>query len=301
MTVSDLCQRWHRKTPSWRHASAGGFDPARYAVSEIAEAHAQRFVADHHYLSGYPSARFRYGLLDRAPRAEVSNAIALDGHAAWLVGVAVLGVPMNRPVLTNPFPGFTPYYQSIELSRLVLLDEVASNAESWFVEKVFRRAAAGGIRGVIAFSDPVPRPGPSGRLIMPGHVGTVYQALNGWYLGRSTPSSDLRLADGSDFSRRTRSKVTGRESGHRAVVNRLAALYRQQHGHDPAAFTDDTNASNWLRQVLDGIGYTRVRHRGKHRYAFLLNAGDRRHPSDHIGLRRVSGYPKLPDAAEVGS
>jgi hypothetical protein len=47
------------------------------------------------------------------------------------VGVAVYGVPVNAAVLTTPFPGLEPYVESIELSRLLLLDDVAFNGESF--------------------------------------------------------------------------------------------------------------------------------------------------------------------------
>jgi hypothetical protein len=195
MTVSDYCQRWRDRAASWRHTSEGGFDPARYQVVPIGYRAAEAFVVRHHYAGRYGSDRLRFGLLDRAPRADVAGAIPLDRHGAWLVGVAVLGVPMSVGVLTRPFPRFAPYTETLELSRLVLLDEVAANAESWFVERAFRHAAAAGVRGVVAFSDPVPRSSLAGRPGMPGHVGIVYQSLGAAALGRGTRRSLVRLPD----------------------------------------------------------------------------------------------------------
>lgn len=61
-------------------------------------------------------ARLRYGMIDRA-----------DGA---LCGVLVLGIPMHPAVLTGPFPLLEPYRQSLELSRISLLDVVAANGET---------------------------------------------------------------------------------------------------------------------------------------------------------------------------
>lgn len=70
----------------------------------------------HEHLTGnWPAAQLRYGLIE-------------DGEE--LVGTCVLGVPVQKAVLTGPFPAFEPYRQSMELVRLVLLDRVPANAES---------------------------------------------------------------------------------------------------------------------------------------------------------------------------
>jgi hypothetical protein len=81
--VSALCQRWRPGgRHSWRHRSEGGFDARRYDVAPLAEADARTFVATNHYSASHPAARLRFGLYD----------------GPWLVGVAVLGVPMQRRV-----------------------------------------------------------------------------------------------------------------------------------------------------------------------------------------------------------
>jgi hypothetical protein len=80
--ASAFCQRWRARRHSWRHRSEGGFDARRYDVVPLAEADARTFVATNHYSASYPAARLRFGLYD----------------GPWLVGVAVLGVPMQRRV-----------------------------------------------------------------------------------------------------------------------------------------------------------------------------------------------------------
>ncbi|WP_459254001.1 Mom family adenine methylcarbamoylation protein [Streptomyces sp. NPDC059373] len=91
-----------------------------------------------------------------------------------------------------------PYQQSLELSRLVLLDEVPANAESWFAARAFRLAAEAGVRAVIAHSAPHSRERrtPTGvEQLHPGHWGTIYQASGMAYLGRTRPR---RLSEDGD-------------------------------------------------------------------------------------------------------
>ncbi len=117
LPASDFCQRWRDHRQSWRHRSEGGFDARRYNVAPLAESDARTFVEANHYAASYPAARLRFGLYDEP----------------WLVGVAVLGVPMQRRVLTKVFPDLDPYVESLELSRFVLAESVPATARvgSW--------------------------------------------------------------------------------------------------------------------------------------------------------------------------
>ncbi len=65
-----------------------------------------------------------------------------------------------------------------------------------------RLAATAGVRGLVMFSDPLPRTRADGAVVMPGHVGTIYQAANSVYTGRSTPRTLTLLPDGTVFSDR---------------------------------------------------------------------------------------------------
>jgi hypothetical protein len=194
--ASDLCQRWRARRHSWRHRSEGGFDASRYDVAPLAEADARTFVATNHYAASYAAARLRFGLYD----------------GAWLVGVAVLGVPMQRRVLTTVFPDLEPYAQSLELSRFVFGESVPANGESWFLARCWELAGREGVRGVVSFSDPVPRRTAAGDLVFPGHIGTIYQTSNTEYLGLTTPRRVLLLPDGRPLSagRCPRSAATSR-------------------------------------------------------------------------------------------
>jgi len=179
LPAPDACQRWSHGRHNWRRTSDGGFDPSEFRVVALAGqsmAAARSFVKTHHYSNTWPSVSLCYGLL------KVTCVLP------QLVGVITLGVPMRQAVLTGPFPDLLPYRQSLELNRLVLLDEVKAPAESWFAARCFRRAHAQGIRGILAHSDPQLRlrQTPHGpEPLFPGHVGTIYQALNMQYLQRT--------------------------------------------------------------------------------------------------------------------
>jgi hypothetical protein len=282
--VDGWCQHWRHRTPTWRHRAQGGFDPDRYTVVEVAEQPARMFTTTHHYAASWPAARLRYGLIDRMPRlddyprphpSELSR-------AGRLVGVAVLTVPMHPRVVLTPFPDLVPYTEAVELGRLVLLDLVPGNAESWFLARAFRLAARVGVRGIVAFSDPVPRHR-HGCMIMPGHVGWCYQGHNAAYLGRATARNIILLPDGTSLPARAAAKLTGGERGGRGVAARLARLGAPP--PDPGEVP-----ARWLDRALDTVGATRIRHPGNHRYAWRLRASR----GAGWGLP-VLPYPKAPD------
>lgn len=261
------CQRWTDRQQSWRHTSEGGFDPGMYTVEPIDENVAKGYVLSNHYSGSYPAASQRYGLYDIAGR---------------LVGVCVLGIPVQTKTLTNPFPGLEPFVQSLELSRLVLEDEVPANAESWFIARVFEHAAERDIRGVVSFADPVPRI-IGGQIIAPGHIGTIYQASNATYAGRGTARTLMLLPDGRVLNDRSLQKVRKQERGHEHVERTLVSFGARA----PRAGED---MSSWLSETLAVVGVTRLRHRGNHRYCFRIGTRSQRR-STLIALPSVP-YPK---------
>ena len=160
-------QRWRARRDLYRPAG----EVINTREYDIAETRSDRivkdFIAEHHYLQTTPPARFRFCLY----------------KGEQLGGVAVFAHPTNDRTITGMFG--CAANEGVELSRLVLLDEVPGNGESFFVGNCMRTLKALGLAGVVSFSDPVPRRTVSGVLIKPGHCGTVYQALNGHFVGRS--------------------------------------------------------------------------------------------------------------------
>ena len=151
--IVDRCQRWRAGSPRYRPAGEP-FEPKAYEVEPIpGDTEARAFVCREHYSGTYPAARFRYGLYER--------------WGGRLVGVAVFSVPANERVTTNWLRGDA--LSHVELGRLVLLDDVRANAESWFVARCFRHLRREGITGVVSFSDPAPRV-VGGTAIHAGHI-----------------------------------------------------------------------------------------------------------------------------------
>lgn len=276
----DACQRWRAGAHTWVPADGGDFAAAWYTAAPIDEATARAFVIRHHYSRSYPAGRAQYGMFERVARLH-------------LVGVAVVGQPMSNRVTGNVFP--TLGGTAAELSRFVLLDEVPRNGETWLLGQLASMAAADGLRGLVAFADPMPRRTAAGALLMPGHVGHIYRVrcgvdgdgpggVSGRYTGRATPRTLVLLPDGRVFSARTRAKVTGWERGAAGAVRELLTL----------AFPDVTDAggwaattarladagrqtrSAWLAEMLGFIGARTVRHRGNHRYAWTLGSARQR-------------------------
>lgn len=267
--MSSFCQRWREHRSSWRHVSEGGFDRHRYEVAPLSESEARAFVTGHHYSGTYPASRLRYGLYE-------------TGGA--LVGTAVLSVPVRAAVLTSVFPSLAPYTESLELGRFVLLDQVPANAESWFLGQLFDQAERDGLRGVVSFSDPVSRSCASGTVVFPGHVGTIYQATNAGYLGRSRARSLCLLPDGTVFSERAVTKIRSQARGHEYAERQLIAwgAPSRQPEEDPAV---------WLEEAFRQANVRRMTHQGNHRYGFALGSSRERR-----ALRRewsCGTYPKV--------
>lgn len=269
--ASPFCQRWTARQHSFRHRRDGGFDADRYAVESVDHSVARAYVLANHYSGTWPSDRLRYGLFD----------------GGRLAGVMILGIPVQAKVLSGVFD-LEPYYESLELSRFVLDDSCPANSESWFLARGFEMAAAAGIRGVVSFADPVPRR-VAGQLLFPGHIGTIYQASNALYTGRSVARTVSLLPTGEVFNDKTKQKIRKQEKGHEAAEQRLIALGARA----PSA---GERPADWLAEALEAAGAVKLRHRGCHRYAFTL--GETRAQRRRVRVLLPSDrYPKERDAA----
>jgi len=250
-------QRLDRYLPPDQPIQTRLYDVAVIPLDRVAKA----FVLEHHYSGTYPAARFRLGMY--------------CGPA--LVGVAVFSHPCNDAVLTGVFPA--PVLACVELGRFVLLDNVPANGESWFLGRCFELLRKEGIVGVLSFADPHPRTTSVGRIVFGGHVGTIYQAHNGKYLGRSRPRTLRLLPDGSVLSDRAIQKLRAGDKGWRYVAAQLVAEGADEPG--------EAGLSAWAERWVPEL--TRPsRHGGNHRYAWGLTTAIRR------SLPLALPYPKWP-------
>lgn len=267
-------QRWLNRIGSFRSPDEI-INTSKYEIAEIADDNTPKaFVEQHHYSGSYPAARARFGLYETATAA--------------LVGVAVFSHPPNEAVLKR-LP--CERMAGIELGRLVLLDDVAGNGESWFVARCFEGLRAKGIECLISHSDPLPRRAADGTIVLPGHVGNVYQATNAIYGGRATKRRLWLLPDGTTFSERAMSKIRGRERGYRYAIEQLV----QAGAERPADIGQDLGA--WMSASLERVG-RRLKHAGNHRYLWALDRSLRKQVAalaavDKNGTRIA--YPKKLD------
>lgn len=254
------CQRWSERQARYRPAGER-ITPSRYTVAAMSQAPARAFVQVHHYMGSWPAVRLSVGLYD----------------GARLVGVAAFGVPAQPKVLTSLCAG----HEGVEISRLVLLDSVPGDGESWFTARAMRIARDElEVNAIISYSDPLPRTTIRGAPVTPGHVGIVYQALNAEYLGLGSPRTLYLDDDGRAFSPRTLSKIKAQDKGARAaereLVNRGAEPRRP--GEAPA---------DYLTRALSR--FRMIRHPGCHRYLWRWDARGRR-----IALPLPWSFPRQP-------
>lgn len=258
--MNQLCLRWSKRRHSY--APDHTVRPSLYSVELIDELDAKRYVTTHHYSGTYPAARLRVGLY----RAGVG-----------LVGVAVLSQPCNQRVISS-VADVEPQ-QGVELGRLVLRDDEPANTESWFLARVWRlvREQLPDTRVVVSYSDPVPRTRVDGSILMPGHVGTIYQAHNGRYVGRSSSRTLYLLSDGRVISPRALSKIRLGEQGEGYAKRQLAEA-----GCPPQR--PGESVESWLARATAGL--RKMRHPGNLCYVWSL---DRR-----VTLKAARPYVKKP-------
>jgi hypothetical protein len=266
MPQSYITQRWRNGAARYRPAGEL-IQPREYDVAPIAsDREASAFIKQHHYSGTYPAARFRFGLY----------------RAGLLSGVAVFSHPANNKTLTNTFA--FELLEGVELGRFVLLDEVPGNGETWFLARCFAALRTAGIKGVVSFSDDQPRQSAGGQIVFPGHIGTIYQAFNGSYLGRGTARSLRLLPDGTVLSARSLQKI---RSGERGVEYATALLT----GYGADAVWSDRPA--WLRFWLPRL--TRpLAHPGCHKYAWILDRRLRRFQPPSLPYPKRIHFSALP-------
>lgn len=246
------CQRWRRGRACYRPAGEP-FDPSRYGVEPIDFAEARRFVVEHHYSGSMPAARLQLGLMHKA--------------SAWQAGALAGVVVFSVPVQERAVPAWLdlPPRLGIEIGRLVLLDDVAANGESWCLGRAFRllRQLLPEVRGVLSYCDPLERRDADGRVVKRGHIGTVYRAFNGRFAGRSAARTLLLARDGRSVNERTLSKIRLGEQGAGYAVRQLRALGA------PAPRPAEDGPAYVSRALAEG-GFRKVRHPGNLTFTWRL-------------------------------
>jgi hypothetical protein len=244
-----MIQRWLWKRDKYVPPSTR-IKPSEYDVVPIAgDNEARRFVEQHHYSGSYPAARERIGLY----------------RFGELVGVAVFSVPMHEQVILSCIGGIG-FNDAVELGRFVLRDEVPANGETWFLARCYALLREKAYKAVVGYSDPFPRTTAEGRTIFAGHIGTIYQASNAAYVGRSTNRTLKLLPDATVFNNRAHQKIRAGEVGWTSCVKKLTAF-----GADSISADADRPAREaWLALWLPRLTRS-LKHPGNFKYVWLLN------------------------------
>ena len=255
----------HERSQRWRDRRDGfvpnatTIDPAIHSVDVIdCYRDAKPFVQRHHYSGSFPATRLSCGLFRNGA-----------GGTSELVGVCSFAVPMNNASIPL-HTGLSGHLSAVDLGRLVLLDDVAGNGESWFVSRAFRllRREKPDILSVIAYSDPVRRIASDGSVVMPGHCGMVYQALSAQLRGRSSSRSDSIMPNGRIVSPRALSKIRSGDTGSAYAERQLVDA-----GAPPRLWGEDPQ--EWVSRLKRSGHLNTRRHPGNLVYAFALTKAAR--------------------------
>lgn len=171
--ITDRSQRWRDRRTRFVPA-ASEIDPQALTVDVIDTRRvAAPFVKQHHYSASMPVAQLSVGLFRNGPAG-----------SSELVGVCVFSVPVNDASVAKSAGLQTPR-AACDLGRLVLLDDVGGNGETFLVARALRllRRERPQILSVISYADPVRRVDLAGRAFLPGHVGTLYAVMGSLYGG----------------------------------------------------------------------------------------------------------------------
>jgi hypothetical protein len=237
-TLTQACLRWNSR----RHSHRPAGEPLvteRYSVEPIEEAAAKAFVCNHHYSRSYPASRFRAGMFEHMPF-----------RRPRLVGVAVFSVPMAQTVVPKYLD--TAPNRGVELGRLVLLDEVPGNGESWALARSFRLLRRElDLDGVVSFCDPMARHDAEGREVKRTHTGVIYRSHNAFFAGRTLPRTLLLLPNGLCASDRALSKIRNGEQGCDYAMRQLleAGAPTRFFGEEPRDWLTRLRKAGFLRPV----------------------------------------------------
>jgi hypothetical protein len=267
--ITDVVQRWEGGRERYRPAGEV-INTAEFEVARGTDAEARAFVAEHHYAktcgpTAHPFMLYRHG---------------------ELVGVGAFGPPPSMAAHRAIFPTLA-ITQAVTLGRFVLRHEVAGNGESWFIARCFDMLRTAGVVAVESCADPVRRVALDGAVRHRGHVGTIYQATNGRYIGRTNAATLRMLPDGTCLSNRAQGKLVRGERGSDATARHLEAL-----GADALGDRTGEAALEWLRYWRPRLT-TSLRHPGNHRYVWCL---DKRRRAEILKAPALA-YPKIQIAA----
>lgn len=191
-----------------KHEMDGTVLEMNYEVKKIPCKTAKDYIIKNHYSHGCHNAPSPcYGLFQNDD----------------LIGVLMFATPCSENVRASVFGGDNKD-KVIELHRLHILDVTPKNTESWFISRCLKllKEDKPRVKAVISFSDTTQ-----------GHNGTIYQATNFYFIGKTTPCTFY-----------------------------LDSNNRLRHPRQ--------NGVNITKEMAAGYGWTPIKRMAKNRYLILL-------------------------------
>ncbi len=265
--IVDHCQRFTFGRESRRPAGEL-IRPSEYDVYPIDDVEvAKAFIRTHHYIKHSSPAPHRFGLARRGVH----------------VGTALFGPACSTNAHEKVW-GDTVLTQktAVTFGRLVMVEEVPGNGESYFIARCHELLARKGVRAVETCADPEPRTNERGEQTFKGHLGIVYQATNYVFIGKTNDSTNYLLPDGTVLSQRSQSKLRAGERGDNHPIDQLVAF-------GAAPLEPDEDAAAWLSYWREHL-CRRRRHRGNYRYIRVL---DKRCRREVLARHESFSYPKF--------
>lgn len=246
-------QRWMNGRDSYRPADV--IDPREYEVVPLdgngSDNLAKAFVGQHHYSGTFPAARERVALY-HTPTATLRGCAVFSHPAAEAV---LADLPCDR-------------LEGVELGRFVLTPDVPGNGETWFLKRCRKILRSRGYKVLLSHSDPVRRRKLDGTLVLPGHVGFIYQADNAVYAGRSKETLHVLKPNGTIFSPRSMTKIRKAESGFFRNIRELVDIGART----PTSLELETRDGRraWMWEAIEKT-CRRLDHGGNHRYLWAID------------------------------
>jgi hypothetical protein len=134
---------------------------SNYSVRIIPKKLAKEYIIKNHYSNTFPVSCINLGAF----------------YNDELIGVITFGLSA-QPKMAQSIISFLGQHDYYELQRLHVMDCTDKNFESWFIAKAicWLKENKPNIKMLVSFSDP-----------FYGHQGTVYQATNWLYMGKTSP------------------------------------------------------------------------------------------------------------------
>ena len=246
-------QRWEHKKTTFVPPS-DCFKAGRAKAEVIPFRLAADFVATHHYSGAIGTCRLAVGLFYKPSPFE----------SDFLGGVATFGNPIQPAAIRSYFQGLDPSL-GVEMNRLVLLDAIPFNGESFLIGRALRllRRKSPQLRGALSYCDPMALYTADGRLAKRGHCGTVYRCTNAVYRGQSKPRIQYLNAEGRVVSERSISKLRLGEAGDDGMYRHLLALGAPER-------RSDEKVEDYIKRAMAEGPFRRQRHAGKNVFAWEL-------------------------------